>query len=130
MYCSKCGNKLEDGFVCCPKCGQFVDEEVRNEVKKNPSSVYTEETNVLSVLAIILCIIPIAGWILGGLGLWHSKKIYGNGKVLAIVALCLSTFFFILSVILIELYGDEILYYYYPQEGLNQAVYLLFKLIK
>ena len=138
MYCEKCGKKLEDSFTFCPACGHLVDYQFKeNKTTPNPGynnivapskeSTY-KETNILAIMAIICSIIPLAGWILGIMGLVKAKKINDSGKTLSIVALIFSTVFFALSLVI--LLNGNWYYYEYDQEGLNQAVYLLFSLLK
>lgn len=31
MYCSKCGNEINEGSLFCPKCGEKVDTRVNND---------------------------------------------------------------------------------------------------
>ena len=31
MYCSKCGNEINEGSLFCPKCGAKVDTRVNND---------------------------------------------------------------------------------------------------
>ena len=128
MYCEKCGNKLEDNYVCCPVCGHFVSEDVKKDINKTVPVV--KETNIMSILAIIFCWIPIAGWIFGGIGLAKSKKIYNSGKTLAIVAIVISTFIFILNIIFYDDIVEAYREIYTDQQNINQAVRLLFNLLK
>ena len=95
MYCKKCGTKLEDGYVCCPNCGTFVDDALDNREKQAPVK---QGTNIFSILGIALFFIPLAGWILGGMGISKSESYGGKGKTLGIIAVILSTVVFILNI--------------------------------
>ena len=102
MYCQKCGTKLEDGYVCCPNCGTFINEEPEEKETQNKeaTAVYGKQSNGFAVAAFICSFFePILGWIFGGIGLSKSKKLGGSGKALAIAAIIISVFVFIFQVI-------------------------------
>ncbi len=95
MYCKKCATKLEDGYVCCPNCGTFVDDALDNREKQAPVK---QGYNIWSILGIILFFIPLAGWFFGGLGISKSSQYDGRGKTLGILAVILATVVFILNI--------------------------------
>ena len=103
MYCKKCGTKLEDGYVCCPNCGTFVDDALDNRDKQ---VTVKQGTNYCSLFGLIFFFIPLAGWILGGIGISKSAQYGGKGKTLGIVAVILSTAVFILNIYLTIKYPE------------------------
>lgn len=94
MYCSKCGNKIEDGSEFCPKCG---------EKQNNPSSKVRDELAVLSKeknakLPIILLSIGAGLSLLIFLISW-----IGYGKVYFFNGYAITTIGWIVSFVLIAL---------------------------
>lgn len=88
-YCTKCGNKLMDEAVVCPKCGCPTND---YQVRK---------TNGFAIAGFVCSfLVPILGWIFGGVGLSKASKLNGKGKGLSIAALVISTALFILNLIL------------------------------
>ena len=94
MYCSKCGNKIEDGSEFCPKCGE----------KQNISSSKTENEmtalsqNKVSKLPIILLSIGAGLSLLIFLISW-----IGYGKVYFFNGYAITTIGWIISFVLIAL---------------------------
>ena len=62
MYCSKCGNQLNDEAVVCPKCGCISNQDAYNrafnysaQTSYNDTPQYTDEPNPgLSLLAFLI----------------------------------------------------------------------------
>ena len=98
MYCKKCGRELEEGFVCCPNCGTFIDSALDNRGVEQKEEYRVNQSNVFSIIAICTFIIPLLGWIFGGLGIKKSKELNGKGKILSIVAIVLSFGSFIFNI--------------------------------
>lgn len=75
MYCQKCGSLIHDEAVICPNCGcstgnvmnenLFVDNDLQMKTAKY------KRFGMVSLIAGI--IIPILGWIFGGIGLVNSN---------------------------------------------------------
>ncbi len=42
MYCSKCGNEVEEGTSFCPKCGEKLNKENYSEKKDSTETEYNE----------------------------------------------------------------------------------------
>ncbi len=76
MYCSNCGNQIDDNAVVCPKCGCATQSDVSvNATDSIPSDVSTAKT--LGLLSIILGIlIPIVGLICGYIGKGKAEPYY------------------------------------------------------
>ena len=53
-FCSKCGNKLDEGVKYCPKCGNDVNGETKASKEQNYSFYSGEVVNRNVVVAIIL----------------------------------------------------------------------------
>ena len=61
MFCSKCGNELQDGQAFCPKCGAKVDSEPK-PVEHQPSPFAGDNVPVVSSTSVAmdkLVIIPL-----------------------------------------------------------------------
>ena len=100
MYCKKCGTKLEDGFVCCPECGTFIDEEQKDDVEVKNEYFEGKQSNGFAIAGFITSFfVPILGWIFGGIGLKKSKELGGSGRRLAIAAIIIAVFTFIFNII-------------------------------
>lgn len=100
MYCKKCGEKLEEGFVCCPNCGTFVDEEQRPNYEDQTKFVEGNKSNGFAIAGFICSFfVPILGWIFGGIGLKKSKELGGSGKSLAVAAIIIAVATFIINII-------------------------------
>ena len=100
MYCKKCGEKLEEGFVCCPNCGTFIDEEQKEDYEGQAKFVEGNRSNGMAIAGFICSFfVPILGWIFGGIGLKKSKELGGSGKGLATAAIIIAFVTFILNII-------------------------------
>ena len=53
MYCTHCGNKLDDGAIFCSKCGIYTDDYINNKDDK-PSFIL--EFRSLFLYLVLLCI--------------------------------------------------------------------------
>lgn len=58
MFCSKCGNKLEDGVNVCPNCGHANNDKIINAVSAI-QSFKAKGTKGLTVLLKICCAVKI-----------------------------------------------------------------------
>ena len=66
MFCSKCGNELQDGQSFCPKCGEKNDAQTNATTKHQPSPFLTpspsseehsQQNGKIYIVAFIVCII-------------------------------------------------------------------------
>ena len=85
MFCSKCGNEIDNDALICPKCGCAT---MNMAVQKNTVSADTSgETSTLATCAIVFAILlPIVGIILGIIGaVKYKTEAYKNKCITAIV---------------------------------------------
>ncbi len=91
-YCKTCGAELLDSDVYCTKCGNQTEP-----IKV----VVVQQSNGVAIAGFILSfLIPLLGWILGGLGIKRSKEAGGKGYGLSIAAIVIATINFILGLVL------------------------------
>lgn len=88
MFCKNCGKEIDDKAFVCPNCGVKVAED---EPKQKESNVFAG----LSYLGIIM---PLLGWIFGGIGLAKANKT-GKGAGLSIGGLIVTTVMFIIYLV-------------------------------
>ncbi|MCI6357113.1 MAG: zinc-ribbon domain-containing protein [Erysipelotrichaceae bacterium] len=53
-YCTKCGNKLVDEAVICPKCGCMVDNGLQTLKKVETTGRYTTVAKVFLIIGAVL----------------------------------------------------------------------------
>lgn len=87
MYCTNCGAEIDENAYICIHCGALV-------VRRKPKI-----TNGMAVAGFVCSfLIPLLGWIFGGIGLSRSKKLPGEkGKTLSSWAIFIATGVFILN---------------------------------
>ena len=118
MYCIKCGKEIKDGSKFCEFCGADVSSEKANTVMTTSTvetanqSVTTETpmqtvsnnktTNGFAIAGLVCSfIIPLLGWIFGGIGLSKSKTT-NSGKGLSIAAIVVASVMFIVNLIIMN----------------------------
>lgn len=74
MFCRKCGNQLQDGWVACPKCGEKMLEAVPATAKPEPQK--PDPPSTLVQLIIGIAIVSFIGY-MGG-NLFSSSKPVSN----------------------------------------------------
>ena len=108
MYCQKCGAEIADEAIVCPKCGCATGNTIQSA---NQMAVPTENeissAKTMSILSIVLgFLIPLAGWILGGIALSKTNSMIANGvvdervamsKSMSVVGLIVSTVIFLVA---------------------------------
>lgn len=108
MYCTKCGEEINDEAVICPKCGCPT-------LNYATATAETEKTatNGFAIAGFICSFIsPILGWIFGGMGLSKANKTNGKGKGLSVAAIIISSVSFLISFIYyIDLFSYLFSYY-------------------
>lgn len=130
MYCSNCGNKLNELDKFCSNCGKSVDNKDNNKVT---SSGFKETSLILGILCLvssfilnIICIIP------GIISIIYAKK-YKNesgklgvgfglsiaGIIFSILVLIITIIFFLLAFSVVKENVD----YNYDYEYTNSSVY-------
>ena len=88
-YCVNCGKEIDDNAYVCPNCG----------VKVATEENYKEKGNVFSWLSFLGILIPLLGWIFGGIGISKAQKLNGKGLAPSIIGLIVSTAMFIFYLI-------------------------------
>lgn len=104
MYCTKCGNEINDNAVICPNCG--CSTEIKNEVtaiSENPTTttnvLENEEKSTLATCALAFAfLMPIVGLICGIVGIvkYQSKEL----KKRCIIAIPVSIVVWIFTMII------------------------------
>ena len=95
MYCSKCGEEVNDQAIVCPKCGCATQNYTLNE-----SKVPTREKNGIAIAGFVCSFfIPLLGWIFGGIGLARANKRNGKFKGFSIAAIAIASFMFVINLI-------------------------------
>lgn len=124
MFCSKCGNRIDDLAVICPFCGcpsrNYIPQNQGGQIDKVK---VLEEARKMALVSIIGGIfIPLLGWIFGALGIMKCNSIntylpndnqISETKKKCIIGLIVSTVIFVISfiVVLILIFNaDDILY--------------------
>ncbi len=85
MFCSKCGNEIDNEALICPKCGCAT---ANMALQKSTASAKTsEEKDTLATCAIVFAILaPIVGLILGIIGtVKYKNEAYKKKSITAIV---------------------------------------------
>ncbi len=96
MFCSNCGEEINEKAIVCPKCGCATS----NYVPKTEEPK-VEEKNGMAIAGFVCSFfVPILGWVFGGIGLARAKKRKGKHKALAIAAIVIASAMFILNLIL------------------------------
>lgn len=86
MFCSKCGNQIDDDAIVCPKCGCATSNYHPASNKQGSQSVVEEEKSTLSTLSIVFAILmPIVGLILGIVGCCKYKNPQFKNKCIAAI---------------------------------------------
>ena len=94
MFCTKCGKELNDEAVICPYCGVPTANfaVVNNDVEEVP------QTNGIAIAGFVCSfVVPILGWIFGGIGLARANKRNGKGKGFSIAAIAIASVSFLVS---------------------------------
>ena len=100
MFCSRCGSVIDNNAVICPKCGCWV---ARNQPSQSGVANTTQNGGNGMAVAGFICafLVPLLGWIFGGIGLSRSDKRNGKGKSLSIAAIVISTINFLIGFLML-----------------------------
>lgn len=93
MYCKNCGSEIDDRAVVCIKCGV-------------PTEIHpvNDEFSGISIAAIICAFfVPLAGFILGLIGMQNAKNQKSKSLAMAGMIVGLVIMLIILAIIVIEL---------------------------
>lgn len=91
-YCSNCGNELIENSDVCLSCGKILNDNKVEASNSNPGKT-------LGIISLFVWIVPIAGWIVGGIGL--SKSSESTSKTMNIIGIILATIMFVINLIII-----------------------------
>ena len=102
MFCSKCGNEVNEGAVFCPKCGEKLINEKYQE-KKDSTETEAITSFILGLVSVafwVTIIIPILGIYFGNKGKNSAKATFAKiGKALSIFSLTVG------AIVLFVLFG-------------------------
>lgn len=93
-YCSNCGAELNENADICLNCGILIKEQI---VKTRPDG------RTLGIIGLFVWIIPLAGWIVSGIGLSQANEADNQSAVrLNTIGLVLSSVMFVINIILLS----------------------------
>ena len=102
-YCQQCGSELKENSNFCEICVASTKEIQQNHYTNHDQNQYVyheKKTNVMAIIGLITAfLIPLLGWIFGGIGLSNAKKC-NSGRGLAIAALIVASVNWLLGFIL------------------------------
>ena len=90
MFCSNCGKEIDDKAVLCTHCGVWIGKIPEMNIIEKPKN-----SNGIAIAGFICSfLVPLLGWIFGGVGLARANKRNGKGKGFSIAAIVISTIMF------------------------------------
>ena len=101
-YCNNCGSEMTDQSHFCPICGANANGQTnnyQNTYTNNYQPIQTKANGMAIAGFILAFLIPLLGWIFGGIGLKNASKC-NSGKGLAIAALIVATLNWILGMLI------------------------------
>lgn len=119
MFCSNCGQKLDDNAVTCPNCGAETgispavgaEKPAKQAGEPRPQQAQQyqppreSESNGFAIAGLICAFfIPILGLIFSCMGLNRSKKMNGEGKGVSIAGIVISVLAIVLIVVVVIIY--------------------------
>ena len=97
MFCSHCGKEASNNSAVCRNCGRLLAGTHMDDYVNSG-----RDTNGMAIAGFICSfIIPLLGWIFGGIGLARSRDCSGKGAGYSIAAIVIAT---IHSFILLSLF--------------------------
>ena len=92
MFCSNCGNEINDNAVICPKCGVATQNfAAANAANAANSAAQPKKDNTLALVGFILSFfVPIAGLVCSIIGYKRSKNEGLEGRNLALAGIIIS----------------------------------------
>lgn len=91
-YCSNCGSEVLENSIVCLNCGKII-------YTQRPTKKVRTSGKILGIISLVVWIVPLAGWIVGSIGL--SKSDTSSHRNLNIIGIILSTIMFIINIVLI-----------------------------
>ena len=93
MFCRYCGKELPDNAVVCTGCGCLANEDLIA-----PQTEAQLQKNGMAVAGFVCSfLMPVLGWVFGGIGLSRSKRRNGKGKSLSVAAIVIASVNFVLA---------------------------------
>lgn len=93
-YCPNCGTEIIFKTDICPNCKMELKETLTEKV---------DSSTTYGVWAIVLGVIPLLGWIVGGIGLKKAREFDNKkGQKLNIIGLIIATLCFFLNLYLVS----------------------------
>ena len=107
MYCSSCGNKLEDNSKFCPKCGHEMNNNVKTYESEVDKSIEGKRTasivlGILSLVGVFILVFAPISFVLAIIGLIlaiKSNKVVKNTAGIVMNAIGLFLSFIIVSIL-------------------------------
>lgn len=104
-FCPSCGASRSEGQAFCSVCGHAFDSSGSPTFTTPPQQQYyghpTKKDNArtLGIISLFVWVVPLAGWIVAGIGLSRTK-IYPNrtNVILNVIGLILATVMFIINI--------------------------------
>ena len=94
MFCAKCGKELDNDAVVCPYCGVPTGN---FRLGTNGEDVNVPQTNGIAIAGFVCSfLVPVLGWVFGGIGLARANKRNGIGKGFSIAAIAIASASFLL----------------------------------
>ena len=98
MYCSNCGNQIDDNAAVCIHCGAPTG---RAQYQQQPAQ-QPAQSNTLAIVGFVFAfLIPIVGLICSIVGLKNAPQFNGNGKGLAIAGIIISAIDIVVYIIVV-----------------------------
>lgn len=130
MYCTKCGNKIEDGALFCSVCGSKMEpdssdifyQKSRYDEPREEQSPYSKTSLILAILSVLSTLATFLGFYFGfliGISLGIASLQYVRrdritsgrynitAKTLAILGVGLAVLMILAGVLYIVVYGYE-----------------------
>ena len=109
MFCTKCGNEINDNAYICVHCGCVVNE---NNAPEKEDKVVREEKDNMPIIALVLSFfIPLAGLIVGIIAFKKVKKTTDqNGRGYCIAAIVISIVTMVLNFISILFFKRNVFF--------------------
>lgn len=99
MFCTHCGAKIYSEAVICPNCGCNTNSAALEKILQPEDRVITQLRNYAYIAIIGGVLLPLLGWIFGGIGLAKAQNLSLTNdsfevkeyKVYSIIALIIAT---------------------------------------
>ena len=93
-YCKNCGQELFFETLICPNCKEEITEVIKE---------VSDSSTTYGFWAIVIGVIPILGWIIGGIGYKKAKEFNNKrGKILNIIGIIIASVSFLINFYLVS----------------------------